>query len=783
MRRLVTATFAALLVAGLVPVAAGTSAAFSTAGSASAASADTSRSGSKYKVLVLVSPAYSKAEKNGVQQLRQLGLDRGFTLEVTGDTSVVTATNLAKYRAVAFLNTTGDYLNDAQQAAFEGYFGAGGGFVGIGSAVELEPSWAFLTDVLGSRSTAKLDAQTVTNKVADRVHDASKNLPEYWNLNDTYYNWTSNVRGLSHVLTTVSDAPFTKTGSGPTINALTGGTMGADHPVTWCKDYKGGRSYYTNHGAAASAWSDANLVKELLGALTWASGQSDPAYSDCGATVLANYSQVKISSPPNVSEPIGFDQLPDGRVIQTDRRGGVRLHNPASGTTNILANIPVYTNSEDGLYGPGIDNNFASNHWVYLYYAPPVVTDITYSDGTTGHTNDFTAAPFLNGAAPTQATDISAWDAWIGYFQLSRFTFVDDAPGAPAHLDLASEQQILRVANNRGACCHVGGDIDFDKNNNLWFVTGDDSAAGSGDAGAWGQSIDQKTDENQTVRVSASTTGGTFTLTFNGQTTPPLAFNATAAQISAALGALSTIGSANIQATGGPVNTANVLATWKGTFEEQDVSSLTADATGLTGSTPTVTIGVGTGAAGSNTTARQGGLWRMPAADSGRSAMNTNDLRGKINRIKVKATDIATGEANKLDLGTGGAYTVPAGNLFPLAGGAPQPKTRPEVYAMGFRNPFRIQVDSDDVAYISDYSPDSQTPQQFHGTPGTGRFEIVRKPANYGWPYCFKPDLPEYPWNVNLQVPMNLTDHQPVPAGVTPQPYDCGNSAGVPNND
>ena len=353
------------------------------------------------------------------------------------------------------------------------------------------------------------------------------------------------------MLTTVSDAPFTKTGDGPTINALTGGTMGADHPVTWCKDYKGGRSYYTNHGASAAAWSNANLVKELVGALVWASGQSDPAYSDCGATVLANYQQVKISSPPNVSEPIGFDQLPDGRVIQTDRRGGVRLHNPTSGTTKMLANFcrperaltqRIYTNSEDGMYGPGDRQRTSpANHWVYLYYAPPVVTDITYSDGTTGHTNDFSAAPFLNGAAPTQAADISAWDAWIGYFQLSRFKFVDDAPGTPAHLDLSSEQQILRVPNNRGACCHVAGDIDFDKNNNLWFVTGDDSAAGSGDAGAWGQSIDQKTDENQTVRVTGAT-GGTFTLTFNGQTTAPLAFNATAAQIAAALGALSTIG-------------------------------------------------------------------------------------------------------------------------------------------------------------------------------------------------------------------------------------------------
>ena len=83
---------------------------------------------------------------------------------------------------------------------------------------------------------------------------------------------------------------------------------------------------------------------------------------------------------------------------------------------------------------------------------------------------------------------------------------------------------------------------------------------------------------------------------------------------------------------------------------------------------------------------------------------------------------------------------------------------------------------------MTDYSPDSQTPQQFHGPPGVGRVEIVRKPANYGWPYCFKPDLPEYPWNVNLQVPMDALTHQPVPAGQTPQPYSCG-GATVPNND
>ena len=86
--------------------------------------------------------------------------------------------------------------------------------------------------------------------------------------------------------------------------------------------------------------------------------------------MLANYQQVKISAPPNLNEPIGFDQLPDGRLIQTTRDGRVRLHDPATGEVHVIATIPVYTVNEDGLYGPAVDNDFATNRWVYLFYSP-----------------------------------------------------------------------------------------------------------------------------------------------------------------------------------------------------------------------------------------------------------------------------------------------------------------------------------------------------------------------------------------------------------------------------
>ena len=83
----------------------------------------------------------------------------------------------------------------------------------------------------------------------------------------------------------------------------------------------------------------------------------------------------------------------------------------------------------------------------------------------------------------------------------------------------------MRVSNNRQQCCHVAGDIDFDKHNNLWLVPGDDNEASGIGGGGWGPMNDPLTDELQTLRVN----------------------NATGAQIDAAIEALSTVGANNIQ--------------------------------------------------------------------------------------------------------------------------------------------------------------------------------------------------------------------------------------------
>ena len=92
-------------------------------------------------------------------------------------------------------------------------------------------------------------------------------------------------------------------------------------------------------------------------------------------------------------------------------------------------------------------------------------------------------------------------------------------------------------------------------------------------------------DEVQTI--SSTATGGTFTLSFGGQTTAALAFGASAAQIDTALEALSTIGAGNITCAGGPLP-ANVTATFAGTLAGQDAALITVDNTNMTGGTASI---------------------------------------------------------------------------------------------------------------------------------------------------------------------------------------------------
>lgn len=297
----------------------------------------------------------------------------------------------------------------------------------------------------------------------------------------------------------------------------------------------------------------------------------------------------RVELTAEVGEPVSLAVLPDGRVLHGERQGRIWAYDPASEGHAVVAEIPVYSHDEDGLQGIAIGPDFDATGWVYVYYSPPLDTPLD-DPATTG---------VDEGTAPFDGTS-EIWAVFAGHQRLSRFRF----DGAALALD--SEQILLEVPVDRGLCCHVGGQIDFDADGLLYLSTGDD-------------------------------------------TNP---------------------------------------------FESGGFSPLDERDT------------------------------RHPGLDAQRSAANTNDLRGKLLRIRV-AED--------------GSYSVPDGNLF-----APGTEgTRPEVYVMGLRNPFRFAVDRQrGWVYLADYSPDAGSPRADRGPAGQGKWTVVREASNYGWPYCATDALP-----------------------------------------
>ena len=104
------------------------------------------------------------------------------------------------------------------------------------------------------------------------------------------------------------------------------------------------------------------------------------------------------------------------------------------------------------------------------------------------------------------------------------------------------------------------------------------------------------------------------------------------------------------------------------------------------------------------------GGYFQPAAQE--TSGNTNDLRGKVLRIRPTAA---------------GGYTIPAGNLF-----AGDETRRPEIYAMGFRNPFRLNIDPlTGYLYVGDIGPDASA-DSAEGPGGLDEINEIREAAEMG---------------------------------------------------
>ena len=353
----------------------------------------------------------------GKAALLKLGEENHFLVDTTEDASFFTEDILKQYDAVVFLNTTGDVLDYPQQADFERYIQAGGGYVGIHSATDTEYDWPWYNKLAGAYFNGHPDIQPADLHVVSHNHPSTENMDSIWQKTEEWYNFRD-INTDINVLLTIDE------------NSYEGGIHGDHHPMSWYHEYDGGRAFYTAIGHLSETFEDSIYLKHLLGGIQYAIDHKPLNYELAKTQRVPEENRfTKEVLDFNLDEPMEIDELPGRGILFVERRGAVKLYDFAKSATIKVAEVDVFYGNEDGLLGLAVDPAFTENNWIYLFYSAP-------------------------GKASTQ--------------HISRFDFKGDS------IDFASEKILLTIPTLR-KCCHSGGSLEFDSDGNLLIGVGDNT--------------------------------------------------------------------------------------------------------------------------------------------------------------------------------------------------------------------------------------------------------------------------------------------------------------------
>ncbi|KAL0932559.1 glycosyl hydrolase [Colletotrichum truncatum] len=213
-----------------------------------------------------------------VSAVRALGVRTGsFDVDATEDAeAAITADSLSRYKTIVFLHNTGiDFLNKDQMSALKAYIRGGGGFVGVHAASSGMKSDEWYGKLVGAYFDFHPAPEEGTVVVEDAKHyitaagetDACACTERTWM--DEWYNFTSHPRrnGNLHILARGDPSTFA------------GGVMGDDHPLAWCQEFEGGRSFYTALGHFDEAYADEWFMGQILRAIYWTARVNKGSFS------------------------------------------------------------------------------------------------------------------------------------------------------------------------------------------------------------------------------------------------------------------------------------------------------------------------------------------------------------------------------------------------------------------------------------------------------------------------------------------------------------------------
>ncbi len=395
----------------------------------------------------------------GVMAIQRLAEQHGFEMEATEDSIFLNEENLHRFDAVLFLNTSGDVLGDREETDFQRFIEAGGGFLGVHGAAATETDWRWYGHLVGAVASGREELRQTSISVAAGDHPAMTGLPAHWNSAGDLYQFQPPLPvdevfpETDYLPEGIRDSIWEKQLNVPPFARWTyqpaqpflppaakvllqlNDESPADgkstaQPIAWCREFDGGRSFYTGLGHSIAEYSDSLFLQHLLGGIQYAFDHPPLDYSKVKTRrIPPAESFVRTTLASNLDEPMELDIFPDGTIVFVERKGAILRYDQASGKLDTVVVMPVYHEFEEGVLGFAIDPDWEANKWVYLYYS--------LMDG--GRRN-----------------------------RLSRYVFEN------GKLDTGSEIMLLEVPELVG-CCHAGGSVEFGPDGNLYVSTGDNT--------------------------------------------------------------------------------------------------------------------------------------------------------------------------------------------------------------------------------------------------------------------------------------------------------------------
>lgn len=366
--------------------------------------------------------------------MQRLEATTEFDFDITEDLAQLTPDNLARYDLLFFANTTLRLdggrayaeeqdaagapasftpVTEAQQQAILGFLRAGKGFVGAHAAADAFYEWDAYREMLGGGLFQEHPwTQYVRVAVEEPENPAVAHLGDGFWIRDEIYVLDENPRWNSRVLASL-DMQSVGIAQGPADASRN------DYPISWIRNYNGGRVFYTKLGHFPDVWTNPAFLQHLLQGMRMAAGRLPADFS--------GHRVKEVIAEGVWPDDIAVDER--GNVWIAELRGKVHRYDAATGETAQIAQLDTTdpTKIEHGLYGIEVDPGFYDGApYVYLYYAEPET--------------------FIN--------------------TLARYTYRD------GRLDLGSRQVLLRVPTEP-QCCHQAGDLEWGPDSTLYLSTGD----------------------------------------------------------------------------------------------------------------------------------------------------------------------------------------------------------------------------------------------------------------------------------------------------------------------